>query len=72
MLPYRPMPQRPIPSSPQYYGGGGYAPNPSFAEGAAAAEYERLLAKYLAYEKTRRDEFFNACMFGKGYQLDPE
>jgi len=64
------MPQPPIPSpTPSYRGG--YAPDPSFAQGAAAGEYEAMLSRYRAYENERREEFFMACMFGKGYQVLP-
>jgi len=70
MLPPSPMPHPP--SSSPTPRSGGFAPDASFAQGAAAADYEASLSRHQRYENERRKEFFNACMFGKGYQQVPE
>jgi len=66
LLPPSPMPPAPIPPAPSRYS------YPGFSEGVAAQEYEDAMARYRAYELQRRNEFLNACMFGKGYTQVPE
>ncbi len=70
-LPATPMPPAPSPPMPPRYSGG-YAPTPGFAEGVASGEYEDTMSRYRADERRRRDDFFTACMFGRGYIQVPE